>query len=263
MTFYDESLLNEMISILLSLYPNFSFLNRLYPKTIKGKRALLRGLMNLVPAPFSHQRFFDLENILLESEKEGKEAVNSMLLPASAYDKITHFKGDICLLEVDAIVCSHSEEFLGCFVPDHFCLENNIHSAAGIELRNDCYFIKQSNKKHMVPGFVAISDGHHLRAKKVIHALLPKADKRPTNLDYHLLKVCYENILRCAYQEKIKTLAIPTLGTGSSGFPKKEAFSIAFDTVEDFLLEKKDAPIVIFVTYTSEDHNIVEESIGI
>lgn len=258
-----DQAISELISILLSTHPEHSFLARSYSNSLKGKRELLRGLMNLCPAHTLPKRFYELESALLEFENRNRTYISSMRLPVSNLNKIAHYHGNIVDLEVDAIVNSASSEFLGCFVPGHKCLENEIHSFAGMELRDACDDILKKEKKQFRPGYAAITSGFHLFSRHVIHVIIPHTSNRVTNLALSELKLCYKSALRLAENYHLKSIAFPALATGSAGFSKELGASLAIDTCHEYLVHHPSSPVIIFVTNNDSDKKYYESYLGI
>ena len=153
---------------------------------------------------------------------------------------------------------------LGCFVPYHKCIDNAIHSAAGIELREECnhYMKKQTkNKSYEEPtGSAVITSSYNLPCKHVIHTVGPIVGDKLTNVLRNDLKSCYESCLKIAFENGVKSIAFCCISTGEFHFPNDEAAKIAVETVSTFLREnvgKIDR--VIFNVFKNLDKEIYEQ----
>ena len=258
----DLARVERLIEILLLDHPEHAFLVRQYGRGYRERRKLLQGLMALRPAGPLSEEFLRLEGSLLDEEREESELIDILSLPASVFPKITHFHGDMLRLRADCYVNEASLELQGCFVPEHRSLDARIHSASGLELRNACKrFADQVSS--VGPGLVWITEGYHLAAKRVVHAVPPSVRGRLRDIDARDLSLTYERALRLAEKNGMRTVAIPCLSTGEKGFPRKDACGIAIDTVLEEISSSKDAPIVCFVTEKEEDRALYEERLGV
>jgi len=118
------------------------------PKSFEEKKILFRSLMNIRMPKEIGKEFLKIQDefLLIESFNKGiidwknlktiSEEFSLLITPYK--EKISIWQGDITRLKVDAIVNAANSQMLGCFVPCHRCIDNAIHSAAGIELRNEC-----------------------------------------------------------------------------------------------------------------------------
>lgn len=156
-------------------------------------------------------------------------------------DKISVWQGDITRLSVGAIVNAANSQMLGCFVPCHRCIDNAIHSAAGIELRAECS--QKMNQKRIrygrdyeePTGQAMLTKGYNLPAQYVIHTVGPIVSFRLTEQLRQDLRNCYENVLKCCMDHSIRTVAFCCISTGEFHFPNDEAADIAVDTVTRLL----------------------------
>ena len=124
------------------------------PVDYTGRRRLLRSLMNVRWPGEADPEYTRIQDELLKEEAEQKGIVEWGQLPTIGgqfpcetiknVDKISLWRGDITRLSVDAIVNAANSQMLGCFVPCHGCIDNAIHSAAGIQLRNECAQIMEA-----------------------------------------------------------------------------------------------------------------------
>jgi O-acetyl-ADP-ribose deacetylase len=166
-------------------------------------------------------------------------------------DRIELIKGDITRLEVDAIVNAANNSLLG-----GGGVDGAIHRVAGPELLDECRLLKGC-----ATGDAKITKGYKLPAKYIIHTVGPVWNNGNNN-EYHLLEACYLNSLKLALQYEIKSLAFPAISTGAYRFPKRNAASIAVDTVKLFLQKNSLPHRVVFCLFDDESFEIYKENLG-
>ena len=223
------------------------------PKTEKDQLQLLRALMNVRdPAPIS-QEFIDLQDEILREEIDRKEIIEIGDKEMLSFDsgKIFLWQGDITRLKVDAIVNAANSAMLGCFIPLHNCIDNAIHSAAGIQLRNACDEIMHGGD--VETGDAIITPGFNLPCRFVIHTVGPIINHLglPNENECALLKKCYETCLNLAVEKNLETIAFCCISTGVFSFDNQRAAEIAVDTVKKFVVDKN--LTVIFNVFKDED----------
>lgn len=234
------------------------------PKDYQSKRLLLRSLMNIrLPGPISKE-FLEVQDELLSYETNSKNLISSDEIKETKRNpKIGIFHGDITVLKVDAIVNACNSKLLGCFIPLHSCIDNIIHSAAGIQLRYDCNKIMVKQGHDEKNGQAKITKGYNLPAKYVIHtvgpALAPGA--KPNNKQKEELKSCYTNSLKVADEYNLKTIVFPNISTGVFNFPKEDAAKLAYEAVSTYLKNNPKTGIekVIFDVFEDEQLRIYTE----
>jgi O-acetyl-ADP-ribose deacetylase (regulator of RNase III) len=254
-------LVDDLIALLRKAMPEFNEVLRPRSPLYSDRRAYLRGLMNVYkPERKLPKDFFLEEDELLTMEKEEKQTIPVFNLLA-VEPQIALWQGDITRLEADAIVNAGNPALLGCFVPGHNCIDNCIHSAAGVELRLACYEIMRGKKNHEeATSGAEITPGFNLPAKYVIHTVGPCIEGRTTFEDRKALGLTYENCLRLAESKKLKSIVFPCISTGVYGFPKDEAAEIAVDTVRAFL--NHSSIVVVFNPFLDEDYARYEAILG-
>ena len=165
-------------------------------------------------------------------------------------------------LAVDAIVNAANSQMLGCFIPCHGCIDNGIHSGAGMQLRQECSDLMKKSGKDAAPGEAIITRAYNLPAKFIIHTVGPivKTDE-PTSQDRILLQNCYENCLVLAQKFNLSSIAFCCISTGVFHFPQKEAAEIAVKTVLKCLSTEPGQSLntVIFDVFSETDLNIYKE----
>lgn len=256
----EIELVNKLIRYLLSEMPQYSSYSKKYSFDVNGRKRLLRSLMNLRPASEACCSFLEEQDLFLQNELKNMGIVDCLSLPLTAYSKIALWRGDIIRVKCDAIVNTGNSDMLGCFVPNHHCLDNQIHTFAGVQLRLACKKERSKIKRHKInvgEGF--ITGGFNLPSKYVIHVLGPTVRGRVSNYEKSLLQKCYLTALDLARTYKFKTICFPCISTGEQGFPKKDASIIATETAKNYLLEHEDSPAVIFDVFTDTDEKLYSD----
>ncbi len=238
------------------------------PVDYGGKRRLLRSLMNVrFPGEASGQ-YRKMQDELLQEELQEKGIVECEDLPAAGdvypcreiknRDRIVLWQGDITRLSADAIVNAANSQMLGCFVPCHGCIDNAIHSAAGIQLRNECAQLMEEQGHEEPTGKAKITGGYNLPARHVIHTVGPIVGMQVTEKNKEELKSCYLSCLKLAEKEGLKSIAFCCISTGEFHFPNKLAAQIAVDTVDRYLTSSQ-MERVIFNVFKDEDYHIYQK----
>ena len=177
-------------------------------------------------------------------------------------NKICLWQGDIATLQIDSIVNCANSQGLGCFIPCHNCIDNQINTFAGIGLRIECNEIMKKKNYFLDTGEAFITRGYNLPSQYIIHTVGPIIYNKVTKKEKMQLSNCYTNSLDLAIKNGIRTIAFPCISTGEFRFPKEEACKIAICTVEDFLIKYHNYfDKIIFNTYNEEDYKIYERNI--
>ena len=216
------------------------------PDTLHDKQQLLRALMNIwEPQPLSRV-FLAAQDAELQAQLADKGIVE----PEGALRQ-----GDITRLKVDAIVNAANSRGLGCWHPLHGCIDNAIHSAAGLQLRQECNDILRGDE--IATGDAIITKGYNLPAKYVIHTVGPIiATGIPTKEQERQLSDCYRSCIRLAQEKGCRSISFCCISTGEFRFPNRRAAEIAVETC-------KDAPIqVLFNVFKDTDNGIYCELFG-
>jgi O-acetyl-ADP-ribose deacetylase (regulator of RNase III) len=170
------------------------------------------------------------------------------------HDGIALWRGDITRLKCGAIVNACNSALLGCFQPLHNCIDNAIHSAAGVQVRFDCY--RMMNGRQEKNGLVKVTKGYNLPSDYIFHTVGPCVNGRVTDSDREDLKNCYLSCLNKAVEMGLKSLAFCCISTGVYGYPKAEACKVAVATVREFLAKNNGGLKVIFTVFTPADQAI-------
>ena len=209
------------------------------PSDTSQERAYLRALMNLRdPAPLP-DGYREAEGIVLDTERQGT-ATWEDATASSTHPRMALWRGDITRLEVDAIVNAANSALLGCRAPGHTCIDNAIHSAAGLELRQACAEVMAERTRGDGPsgfptGEAVLTPGFHLPSRFVIHTVGPIVNGELTDEHREALACSYQRCLEEAAAHGLDTVAFCCISTGVFGFPQEEAARIAVSTVADFL----------------------------
>ena len=240
--------------------------------SLAEKKNTIRSLMNIrMPGAISGD-LLDLQDKYLQEElgekgivelsdiPTAKEQFGSRLLFA---EKISLWQGDITRLKTGAIVNAANSRMLGCFVPCHRCIDNAIHSAAGIRLREECNRYMGRRKMQYGPqyeeptGQAVLTKGYGLPARHVIHTVGPIVTNLLTDGLKRDLENCYWNVLQCCVENGIKTVAFCCISTGEFRFPRKEAAQIAVRTVLHFLeIHGQGFDRIIFNVFQDADEEV-------
>lgn len=205
--------------------------------------------------------FLEIQDEFLTNETMSKKltAVSDI---SDSKGKMMLWQGDISTLKVDGIVNAANSKLLGCFIPMHNCIDNVIHSAAGIQLREDCNRIMQQQGYDEEVGKAKITSAYNLPSKYVIHTVGPAIPRgrKPTKDDEKLLKNCYLSCLDIAGYNELESLAFCGISTGVFNFPQELAAQIAVKTVEDYLNSNETSlKHVIFDVFSDESYLIYKK----
>ena len=223
------------------------------------QRRLLRALMNVRPPRPLSGEFLALQDELLSAEREARGVVDVMALPSVASDaRIALWQGDITRLAADAIVNAANAALLGCFIPCHRCIDNAIHSAAGLQLRAACAALMEEQRHPEETGTAQITEGYNLPARHVIHTVGPIVSGALTDRHRAQLASCYRSCLSLAAERGLRSIAFCCISTGEFHFPRAAAAEIALREVRDFLTRETSIERVVFNVFKDEDRNIYE-----
>ncbi len=226
------------------------------PKLLPTDEARLytiwRALVNLrLPNPVSEE-YIETENAYLQTALKQKE-VTTLADLTPIEPQIYLWQGDITQLAVDAITNAANSEFLGCFIPNHHCIDNEIQTHAGVQVRLDCYNIRQEQGRKEPVGKAKITSAYNLPANYIIHTVGPIANGKPSPIKAHLLAECYRSVLTLADQKGLESVALCCISTGEFGYPQEPAAEIAIETVKNYLQETKSQLNIVFNVFLDSD----------
>ena len=228
------------------------------PLDEKQKPDYFRALCNVRPPMPVSAEFLSLQNEYLTERRNerGITDVNTFLYA----DDISLFKGDITVLNADAIVNAANSAMLGCFHPLHNCIDNAIHSAAGVQVRLDCNDIMRGREAGN--GEVIVTKAYNLPCRFIFHTVGPIAYGRVTKENKEDLAKCYRNCLAKADEMKLNSIAFCCISTGVFGYPKEEAAQLAVKIAGKYKAQTASDLKIIFDVFTEEDHAIYKRIIG-
>lgn len=240
------------------------------------KKRAIRSLMNLRMPEKISEELLSLQDDYLQQELLEKGVVALPDIPtireqygsrAVYADKLSIWQGDITRLKAGAIVNAANSQMSGCFVPCHRCIDNAIHSAAGMQLRAECSHIMNQRKirygrQYAEPaGTATLTDAYNLPCDYVIHTVGPVVYDRLNDSLRQSLRKCYESVLECCVENGITSVAFCCISTGEFHFPNEEAAAIAVNTVTEFLKGTGGSHIkrVIFNVFKDTDRRQYEK----
>ena len=229
----------------------------------EGARRLLRALMNIRPPLPLDPDFLRLQDALLSAEREERGVVDAAALPeAPGRPGIALWQGDITRLRADAVVNAANSTLLGCFHPCHGCIDNAIHSAAGLQLRDACARLMEAQGHPEPAGGAKLTGGCNLPARHVLHTVGPIITGPLTGADRAALASCYRACLSLAAEHGLHSVAFCCISTGEFRFPRGEAAGIAVDTVTRFLSRPTSIRKVIFNVFQDADAALYRALLG-
>ena len=231
------------------------------PQDITSQKKLLRALMNMrTPAPAGEEFLRIQDEYLRQAIAEKGITRLSDIEPVG--EGLYLWQGDITTLECGAIVNAANAQMLGCFVPCHACIDNCIHTYAGIQLRNRCSEIMRAQGHEEPTGQAKITPGYNLPGKYVLHTVGPIVSGRLNERHCELLKSCYLSCLKLAEENGVESVAFCCISTGVFGFPQREAAEIAVSTVKAYKKSAKSDIKVIFNVFRDDDLMIYRGLLG-
>lgn len=249
--------------LLLDEMPEYRGQAAQFPSEKTAQRRLLRSLMNVRPPMPLREDFLAAQDGLLSAEREEKGVVDAMALPAvSRHPHITVWQGDITRLRADAIVNAANAALLGCFHPCHACIDNAIHSAAGLQLRDECSRLMTAQGHEEPAGRAKLTRGYNLPARYVLHTVGPIIYGRVTQKEREELASCYRACLELAAKNGLESIAFCCISTGEFHFPNQEAAEIAVKTVLEFRPQDTSIKRVVFNVFKDIDAEIYRNLLG-
>jgi len=232
--------------------------NQRIPPDSEGKKTLLRSLFNVRPPMRASDMFIKIQDAYLQEEIKSKGICGIEEL-SPIRSSLYLWQGDITTLGVEAIVNAANSQMLGCFVPCHGCIDNVIHTFAGIQLRLACYEIMQKQGKPEKTGAAKITPAFNLPSKYVLHTVGPIITGRLTQNDCDLLASCYNSCMELAEEKNISSIAFCCISTGVFCFPNDMAAETAIQAVEKFIAERQSKVKVIFNVFKETDYDIYKK----
>lgn len=242
-----------LIKVFLDELPNGDSVQ--IPEKSDEQRRLLRGLMNVRPAGLPSAEILRVQDEYLRERNVERGIVHLDSL-IQIRPHIFLWQGDITALACDAIVNAANSQMTGCWAQNHLCIDNCIHTFAGVQLRYECDRLMEAQGCPEPTGSAKITKSYNLPCKYVIHTVGPIADGCPTAAHRDQLAACYRSCYSLAKKQGLQSIAFCCISTGVFGFPQKQAAEIAIATVSD-LVEADSCPLdVVFNVFLDEDARI-------
>ena len=231
------------------------------PATRAKKEWLFRALRNIWEPRELPDAYWALQDQYLR-ENLAEKGVTKLSDLQEVADQIYLWQGDITTLEVDAIVNAANNQMLGCFIPHHACIDNAIHSQAGLQLRLACQHLMAEQGHPEPTGQAKLTKGYNLPASYVIHTIGPIIEGQVSQADQDLLVSSYQSCLELAAEKGLKSLAFCCISTGEFHFPNQLAAELALETVRKFLKNHPQIKVV-FNVFKDQDLAIYQDLLGL
>ena len=222
---------------------------------------MLRSLMNVRMASPVSEEFLAVQNDYLHEETKEKGITDIADLTPVREDMYI-WQGDITTLKCDAIVNAANSGMTGCYVPCHGCIDNCIHTYAGVQLRNYCAEIMEKQGHEEETGKAKITPGFNLPCKYILHTVGPVITGDLTKNDEELLASCYRSCLELAEKNEVNSMAFCCISTGEFHFPNERAAQIAVKTVREYRYDHNSKIKVIFNVWKDIDYDIYSRLLG-
>ena len=231
------------------------------PADTVGQKKLLRSLMNIRMAGAIDDEFEKVQNDYLQQINEEKGIVGLEDMDEVQPD-IYIWRGDITRLKVGAIVNAANSGMTGCYQPCHSCIDNCIHTYAGVQLRNYCDTMMKKQGHEEPTGRAKITPSFNLLCDYVIHTVGPIVSGKLTVEHERLLASCYNSCLRVADENDVKSIAFCCISTGVFSFPNERAAQIAVRTVKEYKQKTGSRIKVVFNVFKEEDEKFYRKQLG-
>ena len=246
--FLIQSLLNERPSCQKQIIPADS----------ERQKILLRGLMNVRRPVRIGADFLQVQDAYLQDETAAK-GITDIADLTPIQPGLYLWQGDITTLKCDAIVNAANSGMTGCYIPNHRCIDNAIHTFAGVELRLTCEQLMEQQGYPEPTGQAKITPAFNLPCRYVLHTVGPIIDGHMTKEDEELLASCYRSCLELAAENGLESVAFCCISTGEFHFPNDLAAEIAVRTVKEYLKKQTSVKKVIFNVFKDLDKAIYEK----
>ena len=244
-----------LIRVLLKEKPEYRDMS--IPADANSQRQLLRGLLNIREPRRIGADFLQIQDAYLQEETAAKGITDAAdLVPMQP--GLYLWQGDITTLKCDAIVNAANSGMTGCYCPNHGCIDNAIHTYAGVQLRLACAEIMDRQGHPEPTGQAKITPAFDLPCRSVLHTVGPIINRRVIQRDRALLASCYRSCLELAAEKNLESVAFCCISTGEFHFPNQLAAEIAVQTVKEFLQRQTSVKKVIFNVFKDMDKKIYE-----
>ncbi len=231
------------------------------PPNEQEQKRLLRSLLNVRMSRAVSREFLSVQDAYLQAATAEKGITElSNLQPVQ--DGLYLWQGDITTLRCDAIVNAANSQMLGCFCPCHGCIDNAIHTYAGLQLRSACASLMKEQGREEETGKAKITPAYNLPCNYVLHTVGPIVYGQLTERDERQLASCYRSCLALAERNGIKSLAFCCISTGEFHFPNDRAAEIAVQSVQEYRQQTNSKMEVIFNVFKQTDYEIYRDLLG-
>ena len=231
------------------------------PADAERQRVLLRGLMNVRRPKEIGKDFLQVQDAYLQGETAAR-GITDIADLAPVRPGLYFWQGDITTLRCDAIVNAANSGMTGCYIPNHNCIDNAIHTFAGVELRLCCEKLMEEQGFPEPTGQAKITPAFNLPCRYVLHTVGPVVSGPVMEHDRELLASCYRSCLELAAENGLESVAFCCISTGVFCFPNELAAEIAVQTVSEFLCRESSVKKVVFNVFKDTDRAIYEKLLG-
>ena len=225
------------------------------------QKQLLRALMNVrAPKPIGTE-FLRIQDEYLQYEIAAK-GITDVAELTPVQQGIYLWQGDITTLKCDAVVNAANSGMTGCYIPNHRCIDNAIHTFAGMQLRLVCDNLMEQQGYPEPAGGAKITPAFNLPSRYVLHTVGPVISGKVKKHEREMLASCYRSCLELAAENKLESVAFCCISTGEFHFPNELAAEIAVQSVKDFFRLQTGVKKVIFNVFKDLDKNIYQKLLG-
>ena len=247
--------IKQLNRMLLAEMPQYRKQAEAFPPDEVSQRQLLRSLMNVRPPVPASEEFLCVQDAYL-SQRLAERGVTRLTDLTPVRPGLYLWRGDITTLAADAIVNAANSRMLGCFVPCHGCIDNAIHTYAGVQLRMACAELMGRQVHEEEAGRAKITRAYNLPCRHVLHTVGPIIRGGVTEADRKQLASCYRSCLELAAERGLRSVAFCCISTGEFHFPNELAAQIAIQTVSEWQRNHPDQIEVIFNVFKDSDYAI-------
>ncbi|MDE5911133.1 MAG: protein-ADP-ribose hydrolase [Clostridia bacterium] len=231
------------------------------PREVISQKRLLHALLNMRMPKTASEEFLQIQDEYLQEELRIKGVTDIADLRPIAPNTYL-WQGDITTLKCDAIVNAANSQMLGCFCPNHGCIDNAIHTFAGAQLRLECAQIMSKQGTDEPTGRAKITGAYNLPCKFVFHTVGPIVRGALTQKNEDELASCYNSCLAIANKYRLQSIAFCCISTGEFAFPNERAAQIAVNSVLKYKMDTKSNIKVVFNVFKDLDYEIYSRLLG-
>ena len=228
---------------------------------IEQQKQLLRALMNVRAPQQIGTEFLRIQDEYLQYEIAAK-GITDVAELTPVQQGIYLWQGDITTLKCDAVVNAANSGMTGCYIPNHRCIDNAIHTFAGMQLRLVCDNLMEQQGYPEPAGGAKITPAFNLPSRYVLHTVGPVISGKVNKYERELLASCYRSCLELAAENKLESVAFCCISTGEFHFPNELAAEIAVQSVKKFFRLQTGVKKVIFNVFKDLDKNIYQKLLG-